>query len=170
METASLVRRAQAGDRTSRDALARTWLPTVYAVALAHRGRPAEAEDLTQEAFYRAFRALRTLRDPERFGPWMIRIVRNAARDQARRPRPPAPLGERAGDVPGSPGSDPAGGDDVVRAWQRLPEQERLVCWLKVVDGIPFRQIADLLSASKSSVDRTYRRALARLRKELSRC
>ena len=42
--------------------------------------------------------------------------------------------------------------------------------WLKVMDGLRFEDIAELVGTSKSAVFRTFRKGLARLRKELSRC
>lgn len=164
MQTEALVRSAQAGDADSREALARAWLPAVYGVALARTRNVGAAEDLTQEAFYRAFAKLGTLRKPSRFGPWIFRIVRNAATDLARRGGrdtrvasfdPPA----RELPLPGENGA--------VDAWRALPEDTRLVCWLKVMQDLPLREIASLLSLSKSAVHRLYQEGLHRMREEL---
>jgi RNA polymerase sigma-70 factor (ECF subfamily) len=161
-EEASLVRDAQRGDAEARERVARAWLPSVYAVAVAVLRRAADAEDAVQDAFLRAFASLGTLRDPSRFGPWLLAIARNAARDHARR-RPATALAEE-------PAAPAPLGDASAEAWARLPEDERLVTWLKVADGRTFRDIAVLLDTSKSAVDRTWRRALERLRKEAQRC
>ena len=64
MTNETLVRKAQAGDVPSREALARRWLARVYGAALAQTRTAADADDLTQEAFLRAFRSLGTLKDP----------------------------------------------------------------------------------------------------------
>ncbi len=163
-----LVLRAKAGDPESREALARAWLRPAYGVALALTGRAADAEDATQEAFCRVFRSLSTLRNPARFGPWLVRIVKNVVRDQRRRPAPPRLLGDADAHLPDR--EAPPGDGDAVRAWRHLPEDERLVCWLKIVDGMTIRALADLLGTSKSAVDRTFRRGLAHLRGEMRRC
>jgi RNA polymerase sigma-70 factor (ECF subfamily) len=55
----------------------------VYRLARAYAG-DAGAEDLAQEAFLAAWRALPTLRDPERFGPWLYRIALNRCRSSVR--------------------------------------------------------------------------------------
>ncbi len=167
--TEALVTRARAGDAESREALAHAWLPSVYGVALACTGRAGEAEDLAQEAFSRAFGKLDTLRDPARFGPWICQIVRNAARDLRRRPTPPAALGEAQEMLPDDR-RHTADASDAVRAWRGLPEDQRLVCWLKVMQGMPFREIANLTGTSKSAVYRLYGKGLARLREEMSTC
>ena len=60
--------------------------------------------------------------------------------------------------------------DGALRAWRQLGDDERLVCWLKIMDGLRFLDIAELMGSSKSAVHRTYRRGLARMRKEVSRC
>lgn len=168
LDTTTLVRMARAGHPESREALARAWLRPAYGVALALTGRAADAEDATQEAFCRAFASLPSLRNPERFGPWLVRIVRNVVRDRRRRPKAPHLLGDADASLPGR--EEPAQGGDAVHAWRRLPEDERLVCWLKIVDGMTVRALADLLGTSKSAVDRTFRRGLTHLRGELSRC
>lgn len=160
-----LVKAAQSGDADSREALARAWLPAVYGVALARTRNVAAAEDLTQEAFFRAFAKLGTLRNPARFGPWILRIVRNAARDVARR-------GHRYTQVasfdPPAVEEPLPGENDAVDAWRRLPEDQRLACWLQVVQGLTLREIASLLGLSKSAVGRMVKRGVARMRRELS--
>jgi RNA polymerase sigma-70 factor (ECF subfamily) len=79
--TADLVRRAQGGDASAFEALARTFLRPAYAVALAVVGRPADAEDVAQEAVATALERIDTCRHPERFGPWLLQGARNRARN-----------------------------------------------------------------------------------------
>jgi len=164
--TERLVRSAQAGDLESREALARLWLSRVYGASLARLGNAADADDLTQEVFCRAFQALPRLRNPRRFGPWLLRIVRNAAHDRYRRRRPAAELPE---ELEGR-GEQPSLEGAALRAWRDLDGEARLVCWLKIMDGLRFVDIAELLGSSKSAVYRTYTKGLARMRKEVSRC
>jgi len=174
MTNEELVRRAQAGHVPSREALARRWLGRVYGAALASTGRPADADDLAQETMLRAFRALPTLRDPARFGPWVLRILRNVARDGFRRPARPASLGARDAEVSGAsregPRAAPGPDGEAISAWRSLPGRQRLVTWLKIMDGLRFEDIAALTGTSKSAAHRTFRKGLARLRRELSRC
>jgi RNA polymerase sigma-70 factor (ECF subfamily) len=164
LEQQALVERARAGDRPAREALAAQWLPVVHGVALARTGDAAAAEDLTQEAFLKAFSALAKLRDTRRFGPWLMRIVRNAQMDRLRRKRRERgqPLEEEPYEQP-QPGESP-----VVDAWRALPEDQRLVCWLGVMQDQPLRAIAELLEISKSRAHRLMQQGLARMRTELS--
>jgi RNA polymerase sigma-70 factor (ECF subfamily) len=79
--TADLVRRAVGGDARAFDGLARAFLRPAYAVALAVVGRPADAEDVAQEALVAALERIDTCRHPDRFGPWLLQSVRNRARN-----------------------------------------------------------------------------------------
>jgi RNA polymerase sigma-70 factor (ECF subfamily) len=82
-----LVRSAAAGDPDAFAALAAPRLDRLFATAsliLRDRGR---AEDAVQDALVRAWRDLRSLRDPGRFDAWLRRLVVNACRDQSRRHR-----------------------------------------------------------------------------------
>ena len=82
-----LVRSAAAGDSDAFAALAAPRLDRLFATAsliLRDRGR---AEDAVQDALVRAWRDLRSLRDPGRFDAWLRRLVVNACRDQSRRHR-----------------------------------------------------------------------------------
>jgi RNA polymerase sigma-70 factor (ECF subfamily) len=58
-----------------------------YLVALSVTGNPQDAEDVAQEAFLVALERLDDCRDPERFGGWLLTIVRNRARNIVRRER-----------------------------------------------------------------------------------
>ncbi len=80
-DTASLVIRAQRGDRDSFATLTRTYLRAAYSVALSILGRPSDAEDIAQDALLLAFERLDSCREPDRFAGWLLQIVRNQARN-----------------------------------------------------------------------------------------
>ena len=79
--TASLVARAKRGDAAAFEALVRTYLRPAYSVALAVVRRPADAEDVAQDAFLVAFERLDSCAEPARFSGWLLQIVRNRARN-----------------------------------------------------------------------------------------
>lgn len=79
--TAALVVRAQRGDSTAFAALARAFLRAAYSVALAVVARPADAEDVAQDALVAALEKIGACREPERFAGWLLTIVRNRARN-----------------------------------------------------------------------------------------
>ncbi|MBA2631833.1 MAG: RNA polymerase sigma factor [Chloroflexi bacterium] len=82
-----LIREASRGDREAFASLAAPRIDQLFATAtliLRDRGR---AEDAVQEALVRAWRDLRSLRDPGRLDAWLRRLLVNACRDESRRGR-----------------------------------------------------------------------------------
>src|SRR5438876_2929706 len=75
MSDAELVRQARAGRADAYADLARRWAGRVTALCHAKVGRAHVADDLAQETLLRGWRALASLNDPERFGPWLCGIA-----------------------------------------------------------------------------------------------
>ena len=75
MSDGELVRRVLAGEVGAYEPLARQWAPRVMAVCHARVGRADSAEDLAQETLLRGLRALPSLSDPDKFGPWLCGIA-----------------------------------------------------------------------------------------------
>ena len=80
-----LIRQTLAGDTSAFDRLIKTHRATVYVLVLSYTKNPADAEDLTQWIFMRAYERLSTLRELDRFLPWLQRITHNACKDWLRR-------------------------------------------------------------------------------------
>jgi RNA polymerase sigma-70 factor (ECF subfamily) len=78
-ETAALVMRAQRGDGRAFADLVRAYLRAAYSVALGVLRRPADAEDVAQEAFVVALEKIGACREPPRFAGWLLSIVRTRA-------------------------------------------------------------------------------------------
>jgi len=79
--SAELVDRVRRGESEAYAGLVRAYLRPAYAVALSVVGRSADAEDIAQDAFLKAFAVIDTCREPARFGAWLFQIVRNQARN-----------------------------------------------------------------------------------------
>jgi len=82
-----LVVSAQAGDRQAFDALAAALYDRLYSVARRILRDGYAAEEAVQECLIRAWRELRSLRDPSRFEAWMHRLLVNSCHDEGRRAR-----------------------------------------------------------------------------------
>jgi RNA polymerase sigma factor (sigma-70 family) len=164
----AVVERVLDGDREAYAVLVERYQRSAHSVALGILCDFQAAEDATQEAFVTAFEKLGTLRKPERFGPWLIRITRHKALDALRQQRTTSPL-EDAGDVAADP-VDPALGEASARLLaevQRLPERERQIVMLRHFDGLSVKEIALHLGQAVGTVTKTLSRAHARLRKRL---
>src|SRR5437899_12822802 len=83
--SAALVQRAQAGDREAMSELVHSQQPYVYSIAMSLMHNPADAADMTQEAFIRLMRSLGTYRGETKFTTWLYRLVTNICLDGLRR-------------------------------------------------------------------------------------
>ncbi|NOQ84659.1 MAG: sigma-70 family RNA polymerase sigma factor [Myxococcales bacterium] len=88
-EAAELVARAKAGDTGAFDELVRKYRPRVYSLALTLTGQASDADDITQDAFLKAYRKLPEFEGRSEFFTWIYRITLhralNAKRDRKRR-------------------------------------------------------------------------------------
>lgn len=82
-----LVRQTLGGDTSAFDRLVKMHRTTVYALIISYIKDPADAEDLTQRIFIRAYERLATLRELDRFRPWLLQIAHNTCKDWLRRRR-----------------------------------------------------------------------------------
>ena len=88
-DQADLVRLAQAGDREAFRAIMQRGNQRLFRIARGAVGDDAEAEDVLQEAYARAFAAIGGFRGEADVLTWLTRIVLNEARSRVRRRRPP---------------------------------------------------------------------------------
>jgi RNA polymerase sigma-70 factor (ECF subfamily) len=158
----ALVGAARSGDAGAFDTLVERHLVRVRAVALAVVRDAVAADDVTQQAFLRAWRKLDTLADPARFGPWCRTIARNAGRNWLRdhAARAPRPLGDAPEPAdPARPAADELADREAVgRAVAALAAPLREAIRLRYVAELSYREIAELLDAPLSTVrDRLYR-------------
>src|ERR1700760_5112551 len=77
----SLVRRVQGGDKGAFDALVRKYQHKLVKLVMRYVRNPAEAEDIAQEAFIKAYRALPQFRGDSAFYTWLYRIAINTAKN-----------------------------------------------------------------------------------------
>ena len=125
----------------------------VYRVARAAAGTDADALDLVQETYLRAWRAFPDYREDRRFRPWLFTILRHAHVDACRkRRRQPATVDP--GDLPEPPAPPPAGGlpDDLQSALERLRPAHHLLLLLREVEGFSYREISEILDWPVGSV------------------
>lgn len=151
-----LVGRARAGDAEAFGALVRRHLQPAYAVALARLGEPADAEDIAQDSFLVALQRLDECRNPERFLPWLLAIVRNRARDHQRfhAVRGAVPLDSVELPSSASPDRDLERSDlrdSLTAAMKGLTEHQREVLLLHDFEGWSHREIAEKLGISEGS-------------------
>ena len=157
---AALVRAAQRGDAEAVDELFRRHWPAAHRAAWLVVHDSAAAEDIAQEAFLSALRALDRFDRRRPLGPWLHRIVVNRAIDwsRARALRP-----EAAADALPEPAAGPAAqrvGEDIVAALADLGPEHRAVVVLRHLLGYTPGEIAAMLDLPRGTVNSRLRRAL----------
>ncbi|CAN5236982.1 RNA polymerase sigma factor SigW [soil metagenome] len=159
------VRGAQQGSLSDLEALFRTHWPRAFRAAYLVTHDAAAAEDIAQESFLAALRALDRFDRRRPFGPWLHRIVVNRAIDwtRARSLRAEVELTDsfHAPPAPGAPG------EDVLVALARLPPEHRAVVVMRYLLEFTPGEIAEALDLPRGTVNSRLRRGLDALGEEL---
>jgi RNA polymerase sigma-70 factor (ECF subfamily) len=165
-EERRLVRAAQRGDREAVEVLFRAHWPACHRAAALITRDAAAAEDIAQEAFLSAVRALDRFDRRRPFAPWLTRIVVNRAIDWT---RSRTLRREDLGDAPVAAGDPVEGLDDELRAaLARLPADQRAVVVLRHLLGYTPREIGRMLDLPTGTVNSRMRRGLDTLEGELA--
>ena len=136
----------------------------------------AEAEDVTQEAFVKAHRALGRFREDAPFRPWLLRIVRNEALNRRRSTGRRELLALRVAADPVSGGAAPSPETEVMSSEERrrvlaavgaLPERYRSVISARYLVGLSEAETAGMLGIAPGTVKSRTSRGLTRLREML---
>jgi RNA polymerase sigma-70 factor (ECF subfamily) len=150
--------------------LLRPELDHAYQLAGYLLGEAAEAEDAAGDAVARAWSGFDGLRDEDRFGPWLTRIVVNVSRDRLRRRRviPFVPLGDDEPEA-ADPFASALARDAVGRALRLLGPEQRAVVVLHYWNDRSVGEIARILGIPSGTVKWRLRAACRRMRPELER-
>jgi len=143
---------------------------------VARRVPKSDVDDVLQDVFLRAQRALPDLRDEEHFGPWMYRVARSAiAESHRQRARHPV-LGAEDAEPPAvTEGSDPTPLETEVAEYlvpliSRLPSPYREALTLTELNGLTQQAAADALGISLSGAKSRVQRGREKLRALLGEC
>lgn len=161
-----LVEACAQADREAYAELVRLHAGRVYAVCLAIVGTEADAEDLAQEALVRGFMKIASLRDRDRFGPWIATVARNLSRNFIRQRANQARLLATQTDCAGC---ETESFSDLRRALWKLPEQHRVPLVLYYFDARSTASIAATLGITPDAVHMRLSRARGELRKLLEK-
>ena len=161
-----LVQRAQRGDLRAFDLLVLKYQGRIAAMVSRYVSDAGEVEDVTQEAFIKAYRALGKFRGDSAFYTWLYRIAANAAKNhlvaKGRRPGADATIEDAEGFDEGgllsesaSPEALAMGGElaEVVEsALNALPDELKAALMLREFDGLSYDDIADVLGCPVGTV------------------
>lgn len=177
-----LVRRVQQGESAAFDLLVRRYQHRVVALVSRYVGDWSEAQDVAQDAFIRAYRAIGSFRGDAQFYTWLHRIAINTAKNhlQAMKRRPPnadidagdaehfdAALQMRDTDTPERELLRNEVEQAVMRSVNALPRELRLAITLREVDGLSYDEIAQRLDCPIGTVRSRIFRAREAIDREL---
>jgi RNA polymerase sigma-70 factor (ECF subfamily) len=164
----SLVQRAQRGESGAFDALVRRYQHTVVNLVMRYVRNPTEAEDIAQDAFIKAYRALSRFRGDSAFYTWLYRIAINTAKNSlAARARNPVQLDSNGSGDEDRPGLEERMIDTatpealalteeiratVSAAIDRLPEDLRTAIMLRELEGLSYEEIAKTMDCPVGTV------------------
>lgn len=171
----ALVARLRDGDPAAQAQVVDAYKDRLVTVIARVAGSAADAEDLAQETFLKAFGAIGRFDGRSALFTWMYRIAVNTARDWVdhRRRRPAVPLHGPEGPRHDPPAPGPGPDEQAVRAEERaavhralarLPEPFRGTLVLREMEGLSYGEIAATLGVSIGTVESRIFRARTRLR------
>jgi RNA polymerase sigma-70 factor, ECF subfamily len=161
-----IIRRAQAGDLEAFETLVRGAQADAFRFAFHLTGDRGLAEDVTQEAFLRAYRALRSFHGEAKFSSWLLRIVRNCAVDAYRKTRR-----EVTASIEREDPAAPAPSDDRLRiaeAIRRLPMELREPFVAIEILGFNYAEASAILHIKTGTLKSRMYRARLRLMRALA--
>ena len=181
-----LIERAQEGDQEAFCLLARSYQRRIYALALHYTRDPHEAEDLSQEVWLKAYRAIGGFRGEAGFYTWLRRIMVNTFLNHQREMKTVYSGGkkvfrlgelvslEELGLTPAEPRQAPEERlqqqmmvEKVMEGLSELTAQQRLIFLLKHREGMTYDEIARACAVSTGTVKKALFRAINRLREYL---
>ncbi len=174
------ARRASArkGDIAAYEDLVRAHQGVAFRAAYLITGDPVEAEDASQEAFVKAYRALGRFREGAPFRPWILAIVSNEARNRRKAASRRAGLFLRAaeeaprGDGIPLPEAAAVAAErraELLEAVEGLREEDRAVIGYRYFLDLSEAETAEILGCARGTVKSRLSRALARLREAMGK-
>jgi RNA polymerase sigma-70 factor (ECF subfamily) len=164
-----LAEKFRQGDRSAFDVLVRRHQKGVWRVVRRYVKRDADAADVTQQVFVRAFKALGGFRGAASVRSWLYRIAINCSlswiRDH-RREEPTEIAEDSLTELPVAPGKIARSQDGATlrAAIAQLPPKQRLVLELRVFDELSFKEVAELADCSENTAKVNFHYAVKKLR------
>jgi RNA polymerase sigma-70 factor (ECF subfamily) len=166
-----LVEAGRSGDDAALGSLVRRHHEAAFRVAVSLVNDDDLAQDVVQDAFMKAFRALAGFRGDSSFRTWLLTITANEARGALRRRgRRKETAIEDAGEV-ASEEMGPAGAAIVAqeagrarKMLEQLPEKQRMSVSLRIEEGLSFKEIGEVIGSSEGAARVNYFHGIRRLR------
>jgi RNA polymerase sigma-70 factor (ECF subfamily) len=160
-----LIERCRRGDRSAQHEVYIQTADRLYRLLLRVAGNSADAEDLAQEAYIRAFTRIAQFDGRSSFYTWLCRIAINQALQHGRRPKLVADDLDAVDSLARPDNGDPADTRfDVEDALAKLPALDRSILLLRYQEGLDYRTIAEVTGCPSGTVASRLNRARDRIR------
>ena len=163
------VERFCAGERRAFDELVRRYQRKIYFLAMRYLKNEADAADIAQKTFVRAYKAMSSFQGKSSFRTWLYRIAINLSLNHIRDNKR-----ERATDIKDDALSQSAVGMRRIvederaaalrEAIEQLPPKQRTVLELRIYDELPFKEVAELAGCTENAAKVNFHHAVKRLR------
>ena len=132
-------------------------------------GSRADAEDIVQDVFLKFFRSSEGLGSVRNIKHYLIRSISNACKDFHRRKQDNLPLEKADKEIVSD--DDLKMHEEYLRITElagTLPQEQKEILYMKCIDGLKFREIADILEIPQATVKSRYRYAIQSIQKQLN--
>ncbi|MFC1901227.1 RNA polymerase sigma factor [Chloroflexota bacterium] len=167
-----LIRRAIDGDTVAFGELYVTYVEKIYSFVFSHYRNKTFAEDVTEEIFVKAWKAIKTCRGREdTFVSWLYRIARNHLIDEIRKLKRRPSIDTDIIEVFDSVNNEIEGyleQQELMAYIDKLPMNQRQVILLKFIQGLNNEEISQVMGKSQGAIRILQMRALDSLRKEMT--
>lgn len=176
-----LIQASQQGSETAFRELMLTYIGAIYNFAKQYGKTEADAEDITQDTFFKAWKHLKRFDAKKSFKPWLYAIARNTALDHIKRKRTSTFSELDSGDselqfadslednspLPDQEYEKKEIAREITGALNTLSPDHRAVLIMHYHEDLTFNEIADIMKKPMNTVKSWHRRALAKIKKLL---
>jgi RNA polymerase sigma-70 factor (ECF subfamily) len=175
-----LIERVKKGEDDAMEVIVKTYKRKLYKLAYDLTNNSADAEDLVQEAFFKAFSQINRFRGESMLGTWLYRITFNHYLDLQRKKsnliyKQSEEITESSDEMQPKDGHNPARkyedkqiSKHIESALKKISPREKHVFMLRYYNDCQLREISEIMNISEGTVKSLLFRALKKLRKELA--
>ncbi|MGG4460167.1 sigma-70 family RNA polymerase sigma factor [Brevibacillus porteri] len=167
MEVQQDIQLAQDGSVEAFARVIQLYERTLYGVARTYVGRDEDCADVVQDTVMKAFRAIRTLREPAYFKTWMIQILINECRQWQRKKKRSPTVELSVLQIEEKSIQAPYEAIELTEAVRKLEHELRIAVWLHYYEDLPIKQVALRVGVPEGTVKSRLHRARVLLAEEL---
>ncbi|MFC2949990.1 sigma-70 family RNA polymerase sigma factor [Virgibacillus sediminis] len=161
-----LIKKAKAGDKKAFEKLLSLYSDRLYRTAFLYTGNREDALDIVQETAYKAFLAIKQLKENKYFLTWLTRILIYTAYDLKKKQKKDIPY-EYISDLPSNKNERTDEHIDLVRAINELQDNQRDAIILFYYHDLPIKEVAKIMGIPKNTVKTYLQRGKKQLKNTL---